>query len=86
VQRLGLLHWLTGTRGAEPYSAPLVGQATDPRLAALDWPHWQVPHQRQVWHVDGTAVHLRYAPPPSPRTHLRRCAADSPELLAYLES
>ena len=82
----GLLHWLTDRQSVEPTIGRfLVGQATDPRLAAFDMPDRQLPHERTVSHADGTLVALRYRrPPKSLMTHLRECAIDIPEVLSFL--
>jgi hypothetical protein len=82
----GLLHWLAEQRIAEPVVGRwLGGQATDPRLAAMDQPERHVSHERTVLHADGTRVALRYRRPSSPlMEHLRRCAVDTPEVLVLL--
>ena len=82
----GLLRWLAASRLAEPVVGRLLaGQATDPRLAALDQPARQRPHERIVHHADGTAVRLRYRRPTQAlMTHLRGCSLDDAEVLPYL--
>ena len=55
----GLLEWLTQSKAATPVLGRfLTGQATDPRLAALDWPGVQIPHERLVPQL----IHLQAAP------------------------
>jgi len=82
----GLFHWLTDRQSVEPTIGRfLVGQATDPRLAALDLPDWQLPHERAVSHADGTQVELRYRRPTQALvTHLQKCGIDIPEVLSFL--
>lgn len=82
----GLLQWLTKSHLAEPtIGRLLVGQATDPRLAAFDLPERQRPHERSVFHADGTKVQLRYRRPTDAlMTHLRSCAIVTPQVLSFL--
>ncbi len=82
----GLLQWLSESRIAEPILGRLlVGQATDPRLAAFDLPERQLAHQRWVLHADGTRVELRYRQPTDAlMTHLRGCSHATPEVLSFL--
>lgn len=82
----GLLHWLTESRFAEPtVGRLLVGQATDPRLAAFDLPERQLPHERFVLHADGTKCKLRYRRPTGAlMTHLRSCSNATPAVLSFL--
>lgn len=82
----GLVHWLGERRLAEPVIGRLlVGQAVDARLAALDMPDWQLPHERPVQHADGSLVQLRYRRPSEElNEHLRSLAIDTPEVLAFL--
>ena len=82
----GLVHWLAECRVAEPVIGRLlVGQAVDSRLAALDMPDRQRPHERLVRHADGALVQLRYRRPSQALTrHLRSLAIDTPGVLAFL--
>lgn len=82
----GLLQWLSESRVAEPILGRLlVGQATDPRLAAFDLPERQLAHKRCVRHADGTRVELRYRRPTDAlMTHLRGCSNAAPEVLSFL--
>jgi hypothetical protein len=82
----GLVHWLTEAQVAEPVVGRfLVGQTTDPRLAALTNPERQRPHERDVLHTNGARVGLRYRPPSDDlMAHLRGCAVVAPEALSFL--
>ncbi len=82
----GLLQWLTESHCAEPVVGRLlVGQATDPRLAAFDLPEWQLPHERFVLHADGTKVELRHRRPTDALlTHLAGCSIATPEVISFL--
>jgi len=82
----GLLHWLTECQiGEATIGRFLVGQATDPRLAAFDLPEKQLPYERSVLHANGTRVRLRYRRPTDAlMSHLRDCALDIPEVLSFL--
>ena len=83
----GLLQWLTESDAAEPVVGRLlVGQATDPRLAAFDLAGRQLAHERMVRHADGTAVSLRYRRPSDAlMTHLSSCAIETPAVLSFLK-
>lgn len=82
----GLLQWLTESHAAEPVVGRLlVGQATDPRLAALNCPESQRLHERLIHHADGTAVELRYRQPTdSLVNHLRSFSIAIPDVLTFL--
>ncbi len=83
----GLLQWLSECHIAEPtIGRLLVGQASDPRLAALGLPERQLSHERDVLHADGTEVQLRYRRPTAALTsHLRSCAIAVPEVLSLVQ-
>ncbi|MEN6390803.1 MAG: hypothetical protein ABFD04_10335 [Syntrophomonas sp.] len=73
-----------------PSCIPLIGrllsrQDTDPRLAQiLDRP-FQESLERDVWHVDGTPVRLKYKPPSEEyKTHLRTPSIINNRVLSYL--
>lgn len=82
----GLLQWLTESDFAEPIVGRLlVGQATDPRLAAFDLPERQLSYERFVLHADGTKVELRYRRPRDALlTHLGSCSIATPEVISFL--
>jgi hypothetical protein len=83
----GLLQWLTESKVAEPIVGRLlVGQATDPRLAALDFPQRQQAYERSVYHADGTVANLRYKRPTKAlMNHLRSCPLAIMNVLAFLQ-
>ncbi len=62
-------------------------QKTDPRFALFSRTDYQLSKEREISHIDGFNVRLKYQPPsPAMQSHLRQCALDTPETLDLLKT